>query len=122
MGSGVVLMHYTGIASMAVSAPITWDYRWVSLSVVIAQLASSLAGANKELALQDTLTRQPNRVLFEDRLSQAISKADRETSPFALMFMDLDGFKAVNDAFGHDVKAHGSAVLRCPPTSFSGTK
>ena len=69
-------------------------------------LASSLAEANKELAqlaLQDTLTRLPNRVLFEDRLDQAISKANREERPFALMFMDLDGFKAVNDAFGHDV-------------------
>ncbi|MBB1202451.1 bifunctional diguanylate cyclase/phosphodiesterase [Enterobacteriaceae bacterium 89] len=69
-------------------------------------LASSLAEANKELAqlaLQDTLTRLPNRVLFEDRLDQAISKANREDRPFALMFMDLDGFKAVNDAFGHDV-------------------
>ena len=69
-------------------------------------LASSLAEANRELAqlaLHDTLTRLPNRILLEDRLDQAISKADREGSPFALMFMDLDGFKTVNDAYGHDV-------------------
>ncbi|EOC1314207.1 putative bifunctional diguanylate cyclase/phosphodiesterase [Cronobacter turicensis] len=68
-------------------------------------LASSLAEANKELAqlaLHDTLTRLPNRILLEDRLDQAISKADREESRFALMFMDLDGFKAVNDAYGHN--------------------
>lgn len=201
MGTGVALMHYTGMAAMDLSAFIVWHYQWVALSVVIALLASfaalwltfrlrheaaqvalmrfgaavlmgvaiagmhytgmmaaqfpshmpmahhglngswlavlvsvvtlfilgitllismldarlqartsllasSLAEANKELAqlaLQDTLTRLPNRVLFEDRLSQAISKADREERPFALMFMDLDGFKAVNDAFGHDV-------------------
>lgn len=69
-------------------------------------LSSSLAEANRELAqlaLHDTLTRLPNRILLEDRLDQAISKADREGSPFALMFMDLDGFKTVNDAYGHDV-------------------
>lgn len=69
-------------------------------------LASSLAEANRELAqlaLQDTLTRLPNRLLLEDRLGQAISKADREGRHFALMFMDLDGFKTVNDAYGHDV-------------------
>lgn len=69
-------------------------------------LASSLAEANRELAqlaLQDTLTRLPNRVLLEDRLDQAISKADREGTHFALMFMDLDGFKTINDAYGHDV-------------------
>lgn len=69
-------------------------------------LAMSLAAANRELArlaLHDTLTRLPNRVLLEDRLEQAINKAKREGSFFALMFMDLDGFKTVNDAWGHDV-------------------
>ena len=69
-------------------------------------LASSLAEANRELAqlaLHDPLTRLPNRVLLEDRLDQAINKARREGSFFALMFMDLDGFKTVNDAYGHDV-------------------
>lgn len=69
-------------------------------------LASSLAEANRELAqlaLQDNLTRLPNRILLEDRLDQAINKATRENTRFALMFMDLDGFKAVNDAFGHHI-------------------
>lgn len=69
-------------------------------------LASSLAEANRELAqlaLHDNLTRLPNRILLEDRLDQAINKATREQSQFALMFMDLDGFKAINDAFGHHI-------------------
>ncbi|MGE9550286.1 EAL domain-containing protein [Erwinia amylovora] len=69
-------------------------------------LALSLAEANRELAqlaLHDNLTRLPNRILLEDRLDQAIKKAVREATSFALMFMDLDGFKAVNDAFGHHV-------------------
>jgi len=69
-------------------------------------LASSLADANRELAqlaLHDNLTRLPNRILLEDRLDQAMSKALREGTSFALMFMDLDGFKAVNDAFGHHI-------------------
>lgn len=200
MGTGIVVMHYTGMAAIEVNSPIIWHYGWVIASVIIALLASfsalwltfrlrleaaqvalmrfgaailmgiaiagmhyagmmaaqmppqmamahdgmhgswlaamvsivtlfilaitlllsmldarlqartallasSLAQANQELAqlaLQDTLTRLPNRVLFEDRLAQAIGKAKRAGSQFALMFIDLDGFKAVNDAFGHE--------------------
>lgn len=69
-------------------------------------LASSLAQANRELtqlALHDNLTKLPNRLLLEDRLSQAFQKSGRGDSSFALLFLDLDGFKAVNDAFGHHV-------------------
>lgn len=201
LGSGVVAMHYTGMAALMFEPGIIWDWRWIALSVVIAllasgtalwlafrlrkgagrlallragaavvmgfaiagmhytgmaaanfpawghtmhqgvdsdwlailvavvtlsilgitllvsmldarlqartsMLASSLAEANRELAqlaLQDNLTRLPNRILLEDRLDQAINKATRENTRFALMFMDLDGFKAVNDAFGHHI-------------------
>ncbi|MGS9059252.1 diguanylate cyclase domain-containing protein, partial [Salmonella enterica subsp. enterica serovar Infantis] len=47
--------------------------------------------------------RLPNRGLREDRLEQAISTANREGTSVALLFMDLDGFKAVTDAYGHDI-------------------
>lgn len=69
-----------------------------------ALLSSSLAQANQELtqlALHDNLTRLPNRVLLEDRIEQLIGKVQRNGGHFALMFLDLDGFKPVNDAFGH---------------------
>ena len=71
-----------------------------------AVLAHSLAQANQELAylaLHDNLTKLSNRLLLEDRLNQAIRTAEREKRRFALMFMDLDGFKAVNDVYGHHV-------------------
>ncbi len=67
-------------------------------------LAMSLAEANQELtylALHDNLTKLPNRMLLMDRLEQAIQNAARTRGRFALMFIDLDGFKAVNDAYGH---------------------
>ena len=55
------------------------------------------------LAHYDALTGIPNRLLFNDRLDRALQRADRGDSPFALLYVDLDGFKTVNDMHGHDV-------------------
>jgi len=69
-----------------------------------AVLASSLASANQELkflALHDTLTKLPNRALLDERMEQEVQKARRDKTRFAVLFFDLDGFKQVNDAFGH---------------------
>ncbi|MBD9459616.1 EAL domain-containing protein [Pseudomonas sp. PDM05] len=67
-------------------------------------LADSLSLANQELthlALHDPLTGLPNRTLLADRIQQAMQAVNEKGGCFALMFIDLDGFKPVNDAFGH---------------------
>lgn len=55
------------------------------------------------LATHDTLTRLPNRSLFLDRLNQAIAQARRSSARLAVLFLDLDDFKKINDTLGHDV-------------------
>ncbi|WEG13472.1 PAS domain S-box protein [Pullulanibacillus sp. KACC 23026] len=54
-------------------------------------------------AYHDTLTGLPNRRMFKDRLNQAIKEAERYRRKLAVMFMDMDKFKQINDTFGHDV-------------------
>ncbi len=54
------------------------------------------------MAYHDPLTGLPNRTLFSDRLDQAISRADRTQERVAVMMIDLDHFKQVNDTLGHD--------------------
>ncbi len=53
------------------------------------------------IASHDTLTGLPNRILLKDRLEQAINRASREKLNFAVLFIDLDGFKKINDGMGH---------------------
>ncbi|MEO8362603.1 MAG: GGDEF domain-containing protein [Vicinamibacteria bacterium] len=81
------------------------------LSSTAAALSESNARAEEAryLALHDALTRLPNMSLFEDRLDLALAQAKRYQRRFAVMFIDLDGFKAVNDTHGHDV---GDRVLQ----------
>jgi diguanylate cyclase (GGDEF)-like protein/hemerythrin-like metal-binding protein/PAS domain S-box-containing protein len=61
------------------------------------------------LAYHDRLTGLPNRALFFDRLSQTMSQGRRNKKHVALMFLDLDGFKPINDIHGHEA---GDAVLK----------
>jgi diguanylate cyclase (GGDEF)-like protein len=60
-------------------------------------------------ATHDALTDLPNRLLFNDRLNQSIYKAKRQHEKFALLFIDLDQFKEVNDTFGH---GYGDKLLQ----------
>lgn len=61
------------------------------------------------LAFYDPLTDLPNRALFFDRLRQALIQRKRDKTPFALLLLDLDGFKTVNDTYGHET---GDALLQ----------
>jgi diguanylate cyclase (GGDEF)-like protein len=72
---------------------------------------------NKFLALHDDLTGLPNRRLFQDRLSSAMDRACRANTQLALLVIDLDRFKQVNDSFGHHV---GDLLLQKVAAAFSG--
>lgn len=71
----------------------------------------------RQMAWHDGLTGLPNRTLLMERLGQLIAKSRRESRQIALMFLDLDGFKKVNDTLGHAI---GDEVLKTVATRLSG--
>ncbi|MBN8482028.1 MAG: EAL domain-containing protein [Xanthomonadales bacterium] len=107
------LASLVGISSFAIlGLAITVSVLDRRLQDRTARLAESLRMANEKLthlALHDALTGLPNRLLLGDRLDLAAEKAQRESTHFAVLFLDLDGFKAINDAYGHP---SGDLVLK----------
>jgi len=91
------------------------------------ELEEKVAERTEHLAWQathDPLTGLPNRALLSERLTQAILQAQRDNIILAVLFIDLDGFKAVNDSFGHDkgdfllveLAKRFQAIIRQPDT------
>ncbi len=92
-----------GVRLLTISIIITWIGVWIGL-VLSHIISKSLKAKNKELehqAFHDKLTGLPNRLLLLDRLRQAFLDSDRRGNPFALLLMDLDNFKDLNDTLGH---------------------
>ena len=134
MGLGVVVSQYAVMDAAGLQEQLGSAYRDYlpaasitalasvgTLMFVLAMLVSSrleehtrasLSRAKTELRHQstrDTLTQLPSRVMFERRLQEAVQRADASDGRLALMFIDLDGFKPINESFGHPV---GDSILR----------
>jgi diguanylate cyclase (GGDEF)-like protein len=73
------------------------------------RLAAAMTEELRDMAQHDLLTGLPNRALFSDRLGQELARAKRQNGRFAMVFIDLDHFKPINDNFGHVV---GDQVLK----------
>jgi diguanylate cyclase (GGDEF)-like protein len=83
-----------------------------SLELVVTDRTSGLEAANRQLrhlASHDALTGLPNRMLLDDRIAQAIAHSQRHSHEFAVLVIDLDRFKLINDSLGHRA---GDELLR----------
>jgi diguanylate cyclase (GGDEF)-like protein len=98
---------------------ITKPIKWAVLKHRVKSVVAKVVAERKVklLAYRDTLTGLPNRLLFADRLEQAVVRSERTRTSMALMLVDIDDFKLVNDSFGHDagdklIKAVGDLISK----------
>lgn len=97
-----------GLGFSVLAALLTWqlasgrEQAYALASKMTAELRESEAKLQQQ-AWFDPLTKLPNRTLFSDRLHSAMARATRHAGRFALLFIDLDRFKPVNDTYGHDI-------------------
>jgi diguanylate cyclase (GGDEF)-like protein len=91
--------------------PVEGDDELARVSEAFNTMAANVQETRDQLhhqALHDPLTGLPNRTLFMDRMHHAIARADRRNTPMSVLYLDLDGFKTVNDTRGHEA---GDQVL-----------
>ncbi|MEO6155961.1 MAG: EAL domain-containing protein, partial [Thermomonas sp.] len=94
------------------SRPSTRELEFMGMAAQLAAVAIEHRLLNDQLSHQaqhDALTGLPNRLLFQDRLDQALAQAERKKLQVAVLYMDLDRFKGINDMLGHSA---GDALLR----------
>lgn len=92
--------HAAAFAEAIARMVVQLEAKEFRLECIIEQLEQTKT--ELEQANYDPLTRLPNRVIFRDRLRQGLAQTDRSGSALAVLFLDLDRFKAVNDTLGHD--------------------
>ena len=95
--SGIVIFGNASVSYLSL-------FVLASVTVIVYLISKSLDSAQREnryRALHDVLTGLPNRALFADRLQQALERSNRDQTLRAVLFMDLDHFKVVNDSLGH---------------------
>lgn len=101
------IVHYAAFADIASHV---WNMQksLISIGMILVMLEEQVS-RNEWMALHDELTGLANRRLFEDRLSCALSSARRRKGSLAVVMLDLNGFKQINDSLGHQA---GDEVLR----------
>jgi diguanylate cyclase (GGDEF)-like protein/PAS domain S-box-containing protein len=99
--------HFWALVSIQ---PVEWsEQKAMVVGLLDLTERKQMEEALRHAALHDALTGLPNRALFFDHVRRAIARAKRHESLFAVLYVDLDGFKAVNDTLGHEA---GDRLLR----------